>query len=89
MSKVKNGYEFNPEDYIVYPSHGVGQIVAIDKHEVAGVEMEMFVISFEKDKMTLRIPIDKAVSIGFAFAKFAAVKAAIATGGVIIDIKPK
>ena len=49
MSKVKNGYEFNPEDYIVYPSHGVGQIVAIDKHEVAGVEMEMFVISFEKD----------------------------------------
>ncbi|MEE2773303.1 MAG: CarD family transcriptional regulator [Pseudomonadota bacterium] len=64
MRKSNNSYDFNPEDYIVYPSHGVGQIVAIDKHEVAGIEMEMFVISFEKDKMTLRIPIDKAAAIG-------------------------
>ena len=38
--------------------------MSIDKHEVAGEEMEMFVISFDKDKMTLRIPIEKATSIG-------------------------
>ena len=64
MNKSKKTYDFNTHEYIVYPAHGVGQIVSIDKHEVSGIEMEMFVISFEKDKMTLRIPIEKASSIG-------------------------
>jgi CarD family transcriptional regulator len=64
MSKTKKNYDFNTDDYIVYPAHGVGQIVSIDKHEVSGIEIEMFVISFDKDKMTLRIPTEKAMSIG-------------------------
>lgn len=64
MDSEKKTYDFQTEEYIVYPAHGVGQIVSIDKHEVAGVELEMFVISFEKDKMTLRIPIEKASTIG-------------------------
>ena len=64
MTKTEKIYDFNTEDYIVYPAHGVGQIVSIDKHEVAGMEIEMFVISFDKDKMTLRIPTEKAVAIG-------------------------
>ena len=64
MNKLKKNYDFNTEEYIVYPAHGVGQIISIDKHEVAGIEMEMFVISFDKDKMTLRIPIEKATAIG-------------------------
>ena len=64
MDTEKKIYEFQTEEYIVYPAHGVGQIVSIDKHEVAGIELEMFVISFEKDKMTLRIPIEKASAIG-------------------------
>ena len=64
MDSEKKTYDFQTEEYIVYPAHGVGQIVSIDKHEVAGVELEMFVVSFEKDKMTLRIPIEKASAIG-------------------------
>ena len=64
MNKEEKIYDFQTEEYIVYPAHGVGQIVSIDKHEVAGIELEMFVISFEKDKMTLRIPIEKASAIG-------------------------
>ena len=64
MDTEKKIYEFQTEEYIVYPAHGVGQIVSIDKHEVAGIELEMFVISFEKDKMTLRIPIENASAIG-------------------------
>ena len=64
MNKVKKNYDFHTDEYIVYPAHGVGQIVSIDKYEVAGIEMEMFVISFAKDKMTLRIPIEKASAIG-------------------------
>ncbi len=63
MSKTKKT-EFRPNDYVVYPAHGVGQIVSIEEQEVAGLKLELFVISFEKDKMTLRVPTDKATDIG-------------------------
>ncbi len=64
MSKAKRSAEFRPNDYVVYPSHGVGRIVSIDEEEIAGFRMEMFVISFEKDKMTLRVPTNKATAVG-------------------------
>ena len=63
MSKTKTP-EFSPNDYVVYPAHGVGQIVSIETQEVAGIELELFVISFEKDKMTLRVPTHKATDVG-------------------------
>ncbi|MEQ9259221.1 MAG: CarD family transcriptional regulator [Roseovarius sp.] len=63
MSKSKKS-EFRPDDYVVYPAHGVGQIVSIEKQEIAGLELELFVISFEKDKMTLRVPTNKAAEVG-------------------------
>lgn len=63
MSKAKK-YEFSPNDYVVYPAHGVGQVVSIEEQEVAGVELELFVISFDKDKMVLRVPTNKATDIG-------------------------
>ncbi len=56
--------EFRPNDFVVYPSHGVGQIVRIEEQEVAGTKLELFVISFDKDKMTLRVPTAKANSVG-------------------------
>ena len=56
--------EFRPDDYVVYPAHGVGQIVSIEKQEVAGFELELFVITFVKDKMTLRVPTNKATEVG-------------------------
>ncbi len=64
MAKSKKNAQFSPNDYVVYPSHGVGKIVSIEDQEIAGFEMELFVISFEKDKMTLRVPTDKADSVG-------------------------
>ncbi|WP_420005653.1 CarD family transcriptional regulator [Arenibacterium sp. LLYu02] len=63
MTKSKK-LEFRPNDYIVYPAHGVGQIVSIEEQEVAGYKLELFVITFEKDKMTLRVPTHKAIDIG-------------------------
>ncbi len=63
MSKTKSS-EFRPNDYVVYPAHGVGQIVSIEKQEIAGIPLELFVISFEKDKMTLRVPTNKAEDVG-------------------------
>ena len=56
--------EFRPNDYVVYPAHGVGQIVSIEEQEIAGLNLELFVISFEKDKMTLRVPTNKAAEVG-------------------------
>ncbi|WP_312529274.1 CarD family transcriptional regulator [Paracoccus sp. (in: a-proteobacteria)] len=63
MSKSKKS-EFCPDDFVVYPTHGVGRIVSIEEQEVAGLRLEMFVISFEKDKMTLRVPTARASEIG-------------------------
>jgi CarD family transcriptional regulator len=63
MSKSKS-LDFSPNEYIVYPAHGVGQILSIEEQEIAGMSLELFVISFEKDKMTLRVPTNKATEVG-------------------------
>ena len=63
MSKARK-LDFRPNDDVVYPAQGVGQIVSIEEQEVAGLTLELFVISFEKDKMTLRVPTNKATSVG-------------------------
>ncbi len=53
---------FKSQEFIVYPAHGVGQIVAIEEQEVAGFKLELFVISFAKDKMTLKVPLPKVLA---------------------------
>jgi CarD family transcriptional regulator len=63
MSKTKRG-EFRANDFVVYPAHGVGRIITIEVQEIAGVTLELFVISFDKEKMTLRVPTAKATSVG-------------------------
>lgn len=63
MTKSKK-LDFRPNEFVVYPAHGVGQIISVESQEVAGISLEMFVISFEKDKMTLRVPTHKATDIG-------------------------
>ena len=71
---------FKTGESIVYPSHGVGKIVDIDEQEVAGIVLELFVINFEKDKMTLRVPVGKANSVGMRkLADEATVKKALDT----------
>lgn len=55
---------FKTNEYIVYPAHGVGQIVAIEEQEVAGHSLELFVINFAQDKLTLRVPTAKIQSAG-------------------------
>ena len=63
MTKAKK-LDFRPDEYVVYPAHGVGQIISIEEQEIAGINLELFVVAFEKDKMTLRVPTHKAVEIG-------------------------
>jgi CarD family transcriptional regulator len=63
MTKSKKP-EFRPNDFVVYPAHGVGKIVSIEEQVIAGLTLELFVISFEKDKMTLRVPTNRATEVG-------------------------
>ena len=58
----RQGFKLN--EFVVYPAHGVGQIVAIEDQEVAGFRLELFVINFSKDKMTLRVPTSKVAGVG-------------------------
>ena len=62
--KITQRQGFKTGEYIVYPAHGVGQITAIEEQEVAGHTLELFVINFEQDKLTLRVPVAKANSAG-------------------------
>ncbi|MEK9645466.1 MAG: CarD family transcriptional regulator [Alphaproteobacteria bacterium] len=55
---------FGKGDYVVYPTHGVGKVVGIEKQEVAGFNLHLFVISFDSEKMTLRVPVEKVADSG-------------------------
>jgi CarD family transcriptional regulator len=55
---------FKTNEFVVYPAHGVGQILAIEEQMIAGATLELFVITFVKDKMTLRVPTAKVANVG-------------------------
>ena len=59
MSKT-NQSSFIPGDFVVYPSHGVGKIIGTETREIDQSKLELLVIRFEQDRMTLRVPLDKA-----------------------------
>ena len=61
---VNQRHGFKANEYIVYPAHGVGRIIAIEEQEIAGMALELFVINFEKEKLTLRVPTGKLESVG-------------------------
>lgn len=64
QKKATASQGFKTGESIVYPAHGVGQIVAIEEQVVAGMTLELFVIDFEKDKMRLKVPVAKAKTVG-------------------------
>jgi len=80
MKKTSQRQGFKTGEFIVYPAHGVGQITAIEEQNVAGYALELLVINFEQDKMTLRVPVAKIASVGMRkLADPAAVKKALET----------
>jgi len=64
MTKDNLEIGFEVEDHVVYPTHGVGRITGIEAQEIAGQKLKLLVIQFEKDRMTLRVPVAKAKSSG-------------------------
>jgi len=57
-------YDFSVGDKVVYPAHGVGSVAAVEVQEVAGYSLEVFVVTFDHEKMTLRVPTKKAKTAG-------------------------
>ena len=58
--KIDKNENFVPGDFVVYPSHGVGKIIGTETREIENVGLDLLVIRFEQDRMTLRVPLDKA-----------------------------
>lgn len=56
--------KFSRGDYVVYPTHGVGKVIGIEDQEIAGTQLKLIVINFDKDRMTLRVPVQKASASG-------------------------
>jgi CarD family transcriptional regulator len=61
---VNSRHGFKTNEFVVYPAHGVGRIIGIEEQEIAGMALELFVINFEKEKLTLRVPTGKLQSVG-------------------------
>jgi CarD family transcriptional regulator len=61
---VSQRHGFKANEFVVYPAHGVGRIVGIEEQEIAGMALELFVITFDKEKLTLRVPTGKLASVG-------------------------
>ena len=63
-SRAKPKLPFSKGEFVVYPSHGVGQVTGVESNRVANNDLRLFVIFFASDKMTLRVPVDKATASG-------------------------
>ena len=61
---IKNRIPFSAGDFVVYPAHGVGKVTSIEAQTIGGQKVELFVISFERDRMTLRVPVRKVENSG-------------------------
>ena len=55
---------FRPEEYVVYPTHGVGRVLALEERDIAGSRLELIVISFEQERMILRVPVARVKTSG-------------------------
>ena len=62
-ASTKQSVEFRMGDYVVYPAHGVGKIDGVDSQTIGGIDVRLYTISFEKDRMRLKVPVMKAESL--------------------------
>ena len=61
---TSNAAMFDVGDYVVYPKHGVGRVIELQDSEIAGMQLQLYVLRFEEEKMTLRVPFNKAEGVG-------------------------
>ena len=61
---VSKDIGFRKGDFVVYPTHGVGRVLGVETQEISGHSLQVIIINFDKDRMTLRVPVAKARSAG-------------------------
>jgi len=59
-----DNFDFATGDYVVYPAHGVGQVEGIETQKIGDLEVNLYAVNFEKDRMRLKIPVQKAAESG-------------------------
>lgn len=64
VAAIAKKANFAVGEYVVYPTHGVGKILGLEVEKIGDFELKVFVIAFEKDKMTLRVPVGRAEAAG-------------------------
>lgn len=63
MSTKKNK-EFKIGETVVYPKHGVGEIISIEAMEIASIKTKFYIVKMEQAKLTIRVPLDKQEEVG-------------------------
>ena len=63
MAKAKHD-DYSAGDFVVYPTHGVGKVLGVETQEISGISLDLIIIKFDKDRMTLRVPVGKAENSG-------------------------
>ena len=61
---AKKNIEFKIGDIVVYPKHGVGEIISIEIMEIATIKSRFYVVKMEQSKLTIRVPVDKQHEVG-------------------------
>lgn len=64
VPKKPEKLDFGPGDFVVYPAHGVGYVEGVETQVIAGMEITLYTISFEKDRMRLKLPVSKVKASG-------------------------
>ena len=54
---------FTIGERVVYPSHGVGEIISIETQPIGNIEIQVYVVSFPQNKMTLKVPVNRATAV--------------------------
>tara|TARA_X000000950_G_scaffold274791_1_gene360323 strand:- start:1641 stop:2144 length:504 start_codon:yes stop_codon:yes gene_type:complete len=62
--KNKKGSEFKIGEVVVYPKHGVGEIMKIENMEISNIKTNFYVVKMEQSKLVIRVPIDKKDEVG-------------------------
>ena len=62
--KSKKNSEFNIGEIVVYPKHGVGEIIKIENMEISDIKTKFYVVKIEQSKLTIRVPLEKQIEVG-------------------------
>ena len=62
--KNKKNSEFKVGEIVVYPKHGVGEILRIESMEISSIKTKFYVVKMEQAKLTIRVPLDKQDEVG-------------------------